>query len=189
MHFWSYVRALISLSRESAFELLKSGLFFHYSFIVFLDIFLVSFQSLVFWGAHLSCEESKGWCAWCGAQIFHPSGLTSVSLESLQSMECCTLDVVFLSKTVSLPLLPILLWFLVTEALFIQCLNPLHCTAFHVMWFSTSASLSRVSIPFKGIIPYAVMDLLLCPWEGVSSEFSYAILNTPPEGYYLKFSF
>ena len=44
-------------------------------------------------GVHFSCAGSRGWGAWCGAQISHSSGKRSIPLWSLLIVDHCGWDV------------------------------------------------------------------------------------------------
>lgn len=73
-HFLIVFLALLSMSSEPAHELFKSGLFCHYSFIVFLNIFLVTFQSWVFWGLLSPVQNLRGNVPYMEFQSFTPQG-------------------------------------------------------------------------------------------------------------------
>lgn len=74
MHFLIVFLSLLSMSSEPARELFKSGLFCHYSFIVLLDMFLVSFQSWVFWGFLSPVQNLRGNVPYMELKSFTPQG-------------------------------------------------------------------------------------------------------------------
>ena len=117
------------------------------------------------WGPHLPNSGPPGWGAWCVTWVPHSLRRTSEVVITLLFVVHLA-GYVSLDSTMSLPLLPISLWFL--------------------LYISSCGKSSSFSL----ILALEVVIILLCPWEEMSSRSSYStILATPSIMIYIFFAF
>lgn len=126
--------------------------------IIFFGIF-PWFSKPGIWGVWYFCAWYRGWGTQCGAWIFCSSGKRFLLLWSLPIVDHCSWVWGFFFLATHISTSPGHL----SGVLFILCCK---CSVYPVRFLS------------KGIIPSVVVSLL-CLWEEVSSESSYATILNP----------
>ena len=105
--FQAVTYALDLRARASVHHFIVSGFSIPYSSVVLLDLFTLTFKTRCFGGSSLWCWTQELGCQ-CGTQSLNSLKESCICLESLLIVDCCSWSGV-LGKTISLPLLPLLM--------------------------------------------------------------------------------